>query len=269
MHPRVCLHQVGFLSESTPAFIQFCRDLGVGHMTLVNPHMLGPTALADTETALSLGGPRATNVTQPFARYPDLERDIGGAAEHLNAAIEAAARLGTQNLYIVSGGRGGLDWEAAAAALAKLIAPCRTLAAQHGIQLMIETANLLNADIHFAHTLEDTIRAAEIAQIGVCIDLGACWFEGDLKRKFARAMPLTHLVQLNDYVAGDRSTPCRAVPGDGMVPLPRLIDDLLEAGYTGVFDLELIGPRITAEGHRQAFARAAENLSEILTKLGA
>ena len=269
MHKRVCLHQVGFLEESTKAFIAFCREIGVAHMTLANPHMLGPGVLAEASAALASGGTSATNLTQVFARYPDVERDSGEAALRLNEAIDAAAALGAPSLYIVSGGRGSLDWEPAAERLAALIAPCRAHAAAQDVMLLVETANLLNADIHFAHTLDDTIRLAEIAQIGVCIDLGACWFEGDLKAKFARAMPLTGLVQVSDYVLGDRSTPCRAVPGDGVVPLERLIGDLLETGYRGVFDLELVGPRITAEGHRNAFRRAAENLSEILLRLGA
>ena len=269
MHPRVCLHQVGFLSESTPAFVAFCREIGVRHMTLANPHMIGPTELDDTLAALAEGGVSATNVTQPFARYPDIERDEGGAAEHLNAAIEAAAAMGSENLYIVTGARGSLDWEHAAARCAELIAPCRDLAKASGINLLVETANMLNADIHMAHTIDDTLRLAEIAGIGVCIDLGASWFESGLQNKFRRAMPLTRLVQVSDYVLGDRITPHRAVPGDGVVPLAQQIGWLLEAGYEGVFDIELTGPRIVAEGHRKAFRRAAENLSDILMKLGA
>ena len=269
MHPRVCLHQVGFLSESTPAFVGFCREIGVAHMTLANPHMLGPTVLGDTLAALAEGGTSATNMAQPFARYPDLDRDSGDAATVLNQAIDAAAAMDMPHIYLVSGGRGGLDWEAAANRMAELLTPCRDHAATRGVALSVETANLLNADIHIAHTLDDTIRLAETAGIGVTIDLGACWFEGGLHDKFARAMPMTRLVQVSDYVLGDRSTPCRAVPGDGVVPLERLIGQLLELGYQGVFDIELTGPRITGEGHRAAFRRAAENLSEILVQLGA
>lgn len=269
MHPRVCLHQVGFLNESTERFIAFCREAEIPWMTLVNPHMLGPDALPETQAALALGGPRAAVVNQPFARYPDIERDSGEAALRLNEAIEAATLLGAPHLYIVSGGRGSLDWEQAAERLGELIAPCRELAATRGVTLLVETANLLNADIHIAHTIDDTVKLAQIAQIGVCIDLGASWFEGGLKEKFARAMPITGLVQVSDYVLGDRSTPCRAVPGDGAVPLEQQIGWLLEAGYEGVFDLELTGPRIEAEGPHAAGMRAAENLSEILTKLGA
>jgi sugar phosphate isomerase/epimerase len=76
-------------------------------------------------------------------------------------------------------------------------------------------------------------------------------------------------VQASDYVPGDRTAPCRAVPGDGMIPLAHLLGELLEAGYQGVFDLELLGPRIQEEGPAAATKRAAEKLSEILTRLGA
>ncbi|MEO7247589.1 MAG: sugar phosphate isomerase/epimerase, partial [Novosphingobium sp.] len=83
------------------------------------------------------------------------------------------------------------------------------------------------------------------------------------------ALPHTHLVQVSDYVLGDRSAPCRAVVGDGVVPIESLLGDLLDGGYAGVFDLELVGPRIQQEGPAAATKRAAENLSEILMKLGA
>lgn len=268
-HPRLSLHQVGFMSESVSAFVQFARDLGAAHMTLASPLLLDPTAAEETRAALAAGRPRATTLAHAFALQPDLERDTGDAAALLSATIEAAPSLGTSHIYMVTGARGALDWEAAAARFAALIAPCRDLAATRGIALSVETANLLNADIHIAHTLDDTIRLAELAGIGVTIDLGACWFEGNLASKFRRALPLTRLVQVSDYVLGDRSTPCRAVPGDGVVPLERITGSLLDMGYEGLFDLELSGPRIEAEGHRAAFARGAEALSELLTKLGA
>ena len=54
-----------------------------------------------------------------------------------------------------------------------------------------------------------------------------------------------------------------------MIPLDRILGDVLEAGYQGVFDIELVGPRIAAEGARTATQRAAQAISEILTRLGA
>jgi sugar phosphate isomerase/epimerase len=81
-------------------------------------------------------------------------------------------------------------------------------------------------------------------------------------------MPRCHLVQVCDYVYGDRSLPSRAVPGDGAIPVERILKWMLEAGYAGTFDIELVGPRIEAEGGVAAVRRAAENLGRILRSLG-
>jgi len=269
MHPRVCLHQVAMVAESTPEFIAHCREIGVAHMSLVTPRLLAPGELELTRQALATGGPTVACVNHPFARYPDLENDTGEAAIQLADAIRCAEVLGSPYIYLVTGGRGTLSWEEAADRFAALLAPGREAAEKLGIRLLVESASDFNVDIHIAHTLDDTVRLAEIAGIGVCLELAACWFEGGLKEKFARAIPNTGLVQVSDYVAGDRTAPCRAVIGDGMVPVERLLGDILEAGYAGVFDLEILGPRIDAEGPRAATRRAAENLSEILTRLGA
>ena len=269
MHPRVNLHQVAFAGESTTEFVSHCRRIGVQNMTLVTPILMQPGGVEEALVALAPGGPRATVINHPFVFGSTLDQDEGEATTNMLEAIEIADRLGSKLMYLVSGGRGRLSWEEAADRFASLIAPCLPVAAEKGIRLTVETASPFNVDIHMAHTLDDTIRLAEIAGIGVCIELHACWYEGGLKEKFARAMPNTGLVQISDYVAGDRTAPCRAVIGDGMVPVERLLGDVLEAGYQGVFDLELLGPRIVAEGAREATERAADNLSEILVKLGA
>lgn len=268
MHPRVSLHQVAFLDECPGAFVEHCRAIGVANVTLVTPLLVGDGAAA-ARSALAAGGVNVECVNHPSAGHPDLENDTGEGPRKLAEAIELAGELGAASLYLLTGARGGLDWEAAAHRFAELIAPSIPLAEARGVALLVENANAFNADIHIAHTLDDAVRLAEIAGIGVCVDLHACWFESDIAGKLRRAMPHTRLVQVSDYVLGDRTTPCRAVPGDGAIPLERLVGEVLEAGYMGVFDLELIGPRITAEGARTATARAADYLSNLLTKLGA
>lgn len=269
MHPRVNLHQIAFINESTASFVDYCRQIGVPNMTLVTPLLMQPGGVEEAQRAIAAGGPRAAVINHPVAMGSSLDRVGDEETEKLRQAIDVAATLGAPVIYLVSGGRGSLLWEAAAARFAELVVPCLPLARAKGVQLTVESASPLNADMHIAHTLDDTIRLAEIAGIGVCIELNACWYEADLKAKFQRAMPLTGLVQVSDYVLGDRFTPNRAVPGDGVVPLEWLLGTILELGYTGVFDLELVGPRIEQEGARAASKRAAENLSKLLTKLGA
>lgn len=265
MHPRISLHQVAFLSEPTSRFVDFCCTIGVQHCTLVTPLLQRQAErVAVLQTPLKVGC-----INHPFALHPDLERDTGAAAHGLLDAIAIAAELGAPSLYLLTGGRGALGWDEAAARFASLLAPCRTAAHDAGIALLVENASPLNADIHIAHTLPDTMRLAGIAQIGLCIDLHACWTEATLHDDLAAALPITGLVQVSDYVLGDRSTPCRAVPGDGAIPLETLLRAVLDGGYDGLFDLELVGPRIEAEGARAACTRAAHYLSDLLYRLGA
>jgi sugar phosphate isomerase/epimerase len=57
------------------------------------------------------------------------------------------------------------------------------------------------------------------------------------------------------------------VPGDGLVPIAEILGWLSDAGYTGVVDLELNGPRIDEEGHLQAARRGAAVLDTVLRGL--
>jgi sugar phosphate isomerase/epimerase len=208
-------------------------------------------------------------VNHQFAMYPDLEGDTGEAAAKLVEAVDIAATLGARSVYLQTGARGSLTWEQAAERFAALIAPGKEAARRRGVNLLVENASPFTADIHMVHTLADTITLAELAGIGICIEWHACWMEAGLTALLRRAIPMTGLVQVSDYVLGDRTAPCRAVPGDGVIPLDRIIGDVLEAGYGGVFDIELVGPRIEAEGARAATERAAQTVSEILHRLGA
>jgi sugar phosphate isomerase/epimerase len=44
--------------------------------------------------------------------------------------------------------------------------------------------------------------------------------------------------------------------GDGDIPLARIVRALDRAGYTGWWDIELLGPRIEAEGYESVVPRA-------------
>jgi sugar phosphate isomerase/epimerase len=76
-------------------------------------------------------------------------------------------------------------------------------------------------------------------------------------------------VQVSDYVVGTHTTPDRVVPGDGDIPLERILRTLVDAGYRGAYDIELIGPRIETEGYEQAVTRAVRHVDRLLREIGA
>ncbi len=98
------------------------------------------------------------------------------------------------------------------------------------------------------------------------MECNACWAERDLANTIAAGIDVIRLVQVSDYMIGSLSTPDRCVPGDGDIPLARIVSRLLRAGYAGVFELELIGPRIEAEGYASAIPRAVNAMEAMLAE---
>jgi sugar phosphate isomerase/epimerase len=273
MHERIALNALCFLGVPIAQVAGYWRELEPKTVSFVSSPLLGGE-LDDAVEAVRSGGYRVETISHPWVIAHGHSLDLpadgwDGPRADLARAIEAAEAVGSRTLYLVTGGRGGLTWEEAAERFAHGIEPCLAQAKAAGVQLCVENAIALNADRHIAHTLRDTITLAELAGIGVCIDIWGCWAEAGLQELIGRAVALGGTVQVSDYVLGDRCTPARAVPGDGDIPLERILGWTLEAGYTGGFDFELLGPRIDEEGPFEATRRAAENVTALLESIGA
>ncbi|HWW21891.1 MAG TPA: TIM barrel protein [Steroidobacteraceae bacterium] len=271
MHPRISVNTLCFPGASVGDMAGHWRELGVRRVSLVS-NLLLEEGVPAAQEALRTGDYQVETISHAFmfGRHLELrEESWREARDTLARVIEAAKIIGARSIYMVTGGHGSLLWEEAAQAFRAAIAPCIAQASAAGIPLAIEDASALYAHANLAHTLRDTVVLAEMADVGVCIDFFACWTEAGLQQSIERAAPRCRIVQVCDYVYGDRSLPARAVPGDGNIPIKRMLDWILKAGYTGAFDLELIGPRIDREGHLLAVRRAAENLGAMLQSLGA
>jgi sugar phosphate isomerase/epimerase len=187
----------------------------------------------------------------------------------LHRAVDAAGDLGAECLVLTTGPAGALTWEEAADALEAALAPVLAHTRDRGVPVAIEHTNPLRVDVSFLHTLRDAIDLARRLDTGVCVELNSCWAERALAATIAGGVDRLRLVQVSDFSVGTLSTPDRLVPGDGDVPLARIVGALLDAGYAGCFDLELIGPRIEAEGYESAVPRAVRSLTALLSSLGA
>ncbi len=268
MHPRLSIHQVGFASQSLRDFVCAGERMGAKQLTLISPSLLAE-GVAGVRAALAGRDLRAVNVAHGFSAVPLSDRaGWQGARDTLLRLIDGAAELGIGTIYMLTGGRGTLGWEDAADVFAEAVRPCVEHGRAAGVDIAIENAPGLYADIHIAHSLADTIRLAEIADVAICIETHFCWAEAGLADLIRRAMPRSRLVQLSDYVLGDRALPARAVPGDGAIPLGEIVRMILDAGYAGPLDIELLGPRIEAEGADSAYARAGAHITGLLAALG-
>ena len=209
-------------------------------------------------------GLRVTNLIGlgPFhLAYPDR---WGEQQDRLVRAIDVAKRVNAECLVFTTGPAGPLTWEAAADALEHALAPVLREARTRNIPFAIEHTNSLRVDVGFVHTLRDAVDLARRLDTGVCMEINACWAERGLAATIREGIDTLKLVQVSDFKVGTRSTPNRLVPGDGDIPLARIIGDVLSAGYLDCFDLELIGPAITTEGYESAIPRSVTALEELL-----
>ena len=269
MHERISVNSLCFPEAGWPELAEHWRSCGTHRASFLSP--LLEAGVDAVQQVLGEGGLKLETVTHLFTGGHLGPREDDWQAERalLSRVIDAAAALGGNSVYMMAGGHGALTFEQAAEHFAHAVAPCAEQARAAGVALLVEPAPPLYADGHIAHSLRDTLTLAEIAGLGVCVDIYSCWFEADLKRTIERAMPRCHLVQISDYKYGDRAYPSRAIPGEGDIPLERIVGWILDAGYAGNFDFELIGPRIAEAGYDEAVRRAGDYTSELLTRLGA
>jgi sugar phosphate isomerase/epimerase len=186
----------------------------------------------------------------------------------LERALEYAASVGADSVWTCTGPLGARSWEQATDDFCQRIAPAVRTAAELGVQVAVEPTNPLRCDVSFTFTMRDTFDLARVAGVGVVLDLAMCWYERGLEELVRKNIDLLTLVQINDYKLGTFRTPDRSVLGDGDIPLERLIAMFLDAGYSGPFDLEILGPQIDAEGYPSAIQRSLERLNEIFGRLG-
>jgi sugar phosphate isomerase/epimerase len=221
--------------------------------------------VARVRRAVDTGALRVSNLIGlgPFAlAHPDR---WDAQRERLVRTLDAAVALAAGCMIFTTGPATPLPWDEAADALESAMAPVLAEAATRGVPFAIEHTNSLRVDVGFVHTLADAIDLARRLGAGVCMEINACWAERDLDATIRTGVDAIRLVQVSDYKVGTLCTPARTVPGDGDIPLESILATVLDAGYEGDFDLELIGPAIEEEGYESAVPRAVAALDGLLS----
>ncbi len=267
MHPRLSVSAVCSFRWSLEEDLAFWAGAGIDRVGL-SFRKVEQAGLAAARARVGGAGLRVTNLLE-FGHFRLSERGSWAAQqERLLSAVDFAAAVGAGSLVLTSGGAGGLEWDEAAAALSEALAPVTRAAAARGVTLTVENTSPLFLDLSFTTSLRDAGELARRLGIAVCVELNSCFAERGLAETLAGLADRIAHVQLSDFKVGSRSAPDRAVPGDGDIPLPRILAVLARAGYRGPFELELLGPRLEAEGYASAIPRAVARAGELLEAAG-
>jgi sugar phosphate isomerase/epimerase len=268
MHPRVCVSGLCFPGLSATGAIEAIAGFGVANASLTGAKVRESGAEAVVAASRRHG---VKIVTTTGALGLDLSSGPASAASLRRAEqdIDLAVAVGAAAMYGLAGPRTSARWDACADAYVNAVGELAGYAAGRGVTLAIEPTSWLYADLTFIHTFHDALLVALRAGMGICLDAFHVWTEAGLREDIGEHAGLIAHVQLSDMTRGSRALPCRAVPGDGDVPLAAVVQWLLDAGYPGVFDCELNGPAIDAIGHHAAAAQTANWLDKLLEELAA
>lgn len=199
--------------------------------------------------------------------YPSVGADLAHPKSWAPAQDEAARALGiagdlSATGMLVGAGARGMGFEEAVDAMAALVEPLRDTAATTGVRLLIEPVRTQFAYAGFVHSLRDGLMVAERLDVGLVVDITHCWWEPSLAATLGAAVGRILTVHLGDLRL-DRPVVERVVPGDGDLRIGSFVATLLDAGYEGPFEIEIMGTAIDHEGVGAALARSVAALSSV------
>jgi len=222
---------------------------------------------------------------QPDAYYAAIKQraaDLGlglfalectpNAPERIENACRIAAALSVPIVAIGSGGKtGDEDSFRQAVDLGRTLA---AIAGKHGVTLALKPH--VGAAVHNTETALRAWREIVSAALGRNFDPSHLFRAGEDVAEAARAFTAAGAVVHSHFrdcrttqIGGPPGPPEEQVPGRGLVDIPKVVRALLDGGYRGVFDLEVIGAKSYPLSRAMGIAAETRGyLSGVLRELG-
>jgi sugar phosphate isomerase/epimerase len=268
-HPRLSVNSICSYMQPLAADIELWKELGIDYVALILPK-INEVGWDEAARMVNDAGVRVSTVFGPT--YRPLDRTASTFAEDQQATVrtvEFAAEVGGETMYICTGAAHGTDWDASTDLFCELVAPAVERGEELGVPILLEPTNPLRADISFLFWQRDAMDLARKAGTKVMFDLQSCWYERGIEQVARDNVDLIGITQISDFKIGTAMTGNRVVPGDGDIPLERLLRTVVDAGFQGPFDLEVMGPVVEEEGYESSVRRCVERASELLERVGA
>ncbi len=197
-----------------------------------------------------------------------LEEAIDDAAH----AVRLAGAMNANCLVVYTGGRNNHTFRHARRLLFAAIEKLLVLAEDAEVTLAIEPMHPACADEWtFLTDLRSTINLVESFRsehLKMVFDVYHFGHDRSILENLAEIVPHTALVQLGDRLTAHNIDQDRCQLGCGVVPLSEIINGLLEAGYAGDFDVELIGQDIELADYDNLLTNSRLAFNDLLAPVG-
>jgi sugar phosphate isomerase/epimerase len=263
--PRLCVNALSSQHWTLSQDLECYERLGIGRISLFMPK-LRQAGLERAVAEIKGGGFRVDGIL-PGSTFDLLdERSWSRTRDALVLGIDVAQRLGATTVQTCGGTAGGWPYEVAVERFSRAIAPVAEMAEAAGIRLALEATRPQFAHIAFTHTVRDALAVAADLGIGVVADTAHSWWEPRVEDVLTQGAARIVVLQVAD-LAFRAPVLERLVPGDGSVVLDTLLSAVVQAGFPGPFELEILGSAIESEGYESAIRRSFEYLTRLLAGL--
>ena len=247
------------VSEFTTQPWSFDEDLeryarvGVDTLEVVEAKLDGPRFAeqmeAITAAGLAISGVQPAVRTFFGSRMMPVPAGIGERIACLRVSIERLGRFAPGVPFITNtGAHPKGDTAEAMQVVGDALGELAHIAGDHGVTLALEPLNPTSVNVESAiWTIDQALEVIDRAgsdRVGLCLDYWNIWQNADVEAQIARAAGRIFTVQASDWRV-PRSFADRIVPGDGAIPLGRLIAATRAAGFDGSYVVEIFSDDVS------------------------
>jgi sugar phosphate isomerase/epimerase len=175
-------------------------------------------------------------------------------------AIITAAEIRAGCLIIHSGARGVHTHKHARRLFRQALDKLLPIAEERGVILAVEPmTGDCGGDFTFLNCLDEThdlVSTYQSSALGVALDVYHWGHQPEFMQRLTQLASRLALVQLGDSREPPSGEPNRCQLGDGTIPLRQIVRGLISAGYSGHFEVELMGEEIEAADYRELLERS-------------
>lgn len=197
-------------------------------------------------------------------------RTFRASIEDAVEALRTAASLGAGSLVVYSGARAGHTHNHARRLFKDALVELAPLAAELGVALAVEPMHPgCAAEFTFLTSLDDALAIVDLVaneRVKIVLDTYHLGAEPNLIQRIPEIAPRVALVQLGDTKLAPKGEQNRCRLGDGVVPLGKIVRALLDGGYDGYFDVELLGEEFESADYGALLQHAKEAFARFVLK---
>jgi sugar phosphate isomerase/epimerase len=182
-------------------------------------------------------------------------------------ALRLAGDLQAGCLVVVAGSRAGHTQKHVRRLLRDALVEVGDVAAQCNVPLALLPMHPSFAkETSFLSSLDETLDVLHDCQhpfVGLAFDLFQLSQTPGLASRVADALPWIKTVQLSDARANPRSNIDRLLPGEGVLPVREIIEQLEAGGYQGHYDFEIWSEELWKQDYVQILQRCRDSFQRL------